>query len=171
MDTLEQFTRSLQGTAEEPSLVFERRYRSSPQDLWDAITTPERLARWFGAFEGNPPAAVGDDFRVDLGGGAEDMGRGTITACKSPVHLSYTWQWQNEDLSQVTADLAPDGDQTVLHLTHSKVEPAHVVGYGGGWEQCMLALDDELTGTNTYQSHFQNHETAANSIWLELQNS
>lgn len=98
MNLVAEFTRQFQGTKDDPTLIFERLYSTTPSDLWDAMTTPERLARWFGTFTGPAPRAVGDSFDVDLGGGAgEDMGHGTILECVKPQRLAYRWQWQTED--------------------------------------------------------------------------
>ena len=49
-----------------PSLVAVavRSYDTTVDDLWDAITTPERLARWFMPVEGDlpwPRRSLGDD--------------------------------------------------------------------------------------------------------------
>ncbi|NLS08464.1 hypothetical protein HGQ17_00265 [Nesterenkonia sp. MY13] len=52
MNLVAEFTRQFQGTKDDPTLIFERLYSTTPSDLWDAMTTPERLARWFGTFTG-----------------------------------------------------------------------------------------------------------------------
>jgi uncharacterized protein YndB with AHSA1/START domain len=167
--SFEQFARSLAGPPDAPTLTLERRYQASPEQLWDALTAPERLARWFGSFDGAPPTAVGDDFTVDLGGGADDIGRGTVTVCSPARELGYSWQWQDEPVSQVRATLHGDGDGTVLRLEHSRVPAAHVLGYGGGWEQCMLALDDEVSAVARYESILSAHEDLAHEAWQALQ--
>src|SRR5262245_58470367 len=35
-------------------LVLTRTFRAPVQDVWDAVTEPERLARWIGTFTGDP---------------------------------------------------------------------------------------------------------------------
>ncbi|WP_150460226.1 SRPBCC domain-containing protein [Nesterenkonia ebinurensis] len=169
MNPVEEFTRRLEGTKNEPTLIFERRYATAPADLWDALTSPERLSGWFGTFTDPAPSAVGDTFTVDLGGEPEDdIGRGRVLECDKPKRLAYRWQWQNESPSQVSADLEPVGQETLLRLTHAQVEPRNVIGYSGGWEQILLALDDELTGTATYAPYIQSHEEAAHKIWQKI---
>lgn len=85
--------------------------------------------------------------------------------CERPRRLAVRWQWQDEAPSHVLVELRADGDAVVLRLVHSDIDPAHLAGYGGGWEQLMLALDDELTGTAGYAPEFARHEHAANEIW------
>lgn len=165
MSTLDEFARSLRGTSQSPTLVLERRYATTGEDLWAAITTPDRVSRWFGTIRPPAPVAVGDVFEVDLGGGADDVGRGQIVECERPRRLAFRWQWQGEAPSHLLAELRADGDAVVLRLVHSDVDPAHLAGYGGGWEQVMLALNDELTGTARYAPEFARHEHAANELW------
>ena len=38
---------------------FERRYATTPEDLWSAVTEPERVARWLGPVYGDLGAAAG----------------------------------------------------------------------------------------------------------------
>lgn len=168
-DVINEFSRALSGPPQAPTLTFERRYDLPPEELWDALTNPERVARWFGRITSEPPSAIGDEFTVDLGGGPEDLGRGRIVEC-SPGHvLGYEWQWQDEPISRVRATLQPIEDATVLRLEHAQVPRDHVIGYGGGWEWCLLALDDETSGTSRYAATLEAHESVAQALWRNLQ--
>jgi uncharacterized protein YndB with AHSA1/START domain len=40
-----------------------RTFATSPDDLWEAITTPEQLARWFGSVSGD--LRLGGSFQIE----------------------------------------------------------------------------------------------------------
>lgn len=158
--------RILGGNPDRPILTFERRYRTDPDDLWQAITSPDRLARWFGRLDTPVPKRVGDAFRVHLGGDEKDRADGVITSCRRPEHLAYEWSWQDERPSRVEVALAPDGDHTTLLLTHRLAEREHAVGYGGGWEEMLGALHAQLDPTFTHTA--PTAETEGNRRWTQL---
>jgi uncharacterized protein YndB with AHSA1/START domain len=94
-----------------------RIYDTSVDDLWDAITTPERLARWFLPVEGD----------LKLGGRYQLKGNagGTITRCDPPEALDLTWEFAG-GTSWVNLRLTADGKKTRLTLEHI----AHTGGIG-----------------------------------------
>ena len=65
--------------------VSERTFDVSVEELWNAITTPERLARWFSPVEGD--FRPGGRYRIQ--GNAE----GTIESCDAPEALDLTWEF------------------------------------------------------------------------------
>src|SRR5262245_40382698 len=85
-----------------PALVaiVARSYDTTVEDLWGAITTPERLVRWFLPVDGD--LKVGG--RYQLRGNAG----GTITRCDRPEALDLTWEFGGAT-SWVTLRLTPDG--------------------------------------------------------------
>jgi len=158
--------RILGGTPDQPTLTFERRYRTDPDDLWQAITDTDRLARWFGRLDEPAPRQVGDAFRVHLGGDDNDRADGVITACRQPEHLAYEWRWQGERPSRVDVALAPDGDHTNLLLTHRLTEREHAIGYGGGWEELLGSLHGQLDPTFVHDAPAA--EAEGNRQWSRL---
>lgn len=173
-----EFTRTLSGAADRPTLTFERRYSAGREELWRALTDGARLARWFGTLLGAMPQGPGDSFAVDLGNGPDDLGRGTITRCVRARAVAYDWVWQDEQPSHIEVTLddvagATDVGKaaaggTLLRLVHSLVEARHAAGYGGGWEQVLLALDDEVSGTPGYAPRFAELEAAGVRAWRQL---
>ena len=65
------------------SIRLRRRYEAPIQDVWDALTDPDRISRWF--------LPVSGDFR--LGGRYQFEGQagGEILACERPNRLKVTW--------------------------------------------------------------------------------
>lgn len=91
------------------AIVAIRTYDTTVEDLWEAITTPERIARWFGSVEGE----------LRLGGRYQIKGSasGSITRCDPPEAVDLTWEFM-ETTSWVTVRLAPAGSKARLTLEH-----------------------------------------------------
>ena len=67
------------------AVTLTRLYDTSVDDLWDALTSKERIPRWFLPVEGD----------LELGGKYQLKGNagGTITACAPPTHFAATWEF------------------------------------------------------------------------------
>lgn len=102
------------------AVVAKRIYDTSIEDLWDAITSTERIPRWFLPVSGE----------LRLGGRYQFQGNagGQITRCQPPRHLAVTWEFGGS-MSWVTVNLLEDrGGGTCLELEH-------VVPIGEFWDQ------------------------------------
>lgn len=139
------FTRALTGDESEATITLTRRYRSPRVDLWGALTDPERIARWYGTIVGDTPHAPGDRFEVDLGGGM--VRKAMLEACDAPRGLSYTWWSGDDDPGLVAIRLTAVDGGTELTVTHERLRPHRLLGYGGGWEQSLVALAKTLGET------------------------
>ena len=126
-----------------------RTYTAPIDDVWDALTNPERIGRWF--------LPISGDFR--LGGSYQFEGNagGTIVACERPHRLRVTWKYVDTgspaDVSELEVRLASSGDEaTVLELDHTAVVPDEMWdeygpgAVGVGWDQGMLGLGLHLRG-------------------------
>jgi uncharacterized protein YndB with AHSA1/START domain len=124
--------------------VAVRTYDTTVDDLWTAITTPERLARWFMPVEGD----------LRLGGRYQLVGNagGTITRCERPLALDVTWEIMG-DTSWVSVRLAPAGGKarlTLEHIAHKDgVGKDHLDKYGPGavgvgWDLALHGLSLHL---------------------------
>lgn len=123
-----------------------RVYDTSVEDLWQAITTPERLARWFLPVEGD----------LKLGGRYQLKGNagGTITRCEPPQALDLTWEFAGAT-SWVNLRLERDGQQARLVLEHiapkDGIGKEHLEKYGPGatgigWDLGLRGLAHHLKG-------------------------
>ena len=130
----------------QPALVAVaiRTYATTVEDLWEAITTPERLSRWFLPVEGD----------LRLGGRYQLKGNagGTITRCERPGALDLTWEFMG-GTSWVNLRLAPDRDHARLTLEHiapkSGIGEEHLKKYGPGavgigWDLGLYGLERHL---------------------------
>ena len=130
-----------------------RTYDTSVDDLWDAITTPERLARWFLPVEGD----------LKLGGRYQLKGNagGTITRCDRPEALDVTWEIMGAT-SWVNLRLAPDGKRarlTLEHIAHKDgIGEEHLKKFGPGavgvgWDLGFYGLERHLTDPSKPLDH------------------
>ncbi|HSK24373.1 MAG TPA: SRPBCC family protein [Egicoccus sp.] len=123
---------------------FERRYAAPIERVWDALTSPERLARWLTASKVQP--GVGG--RVEHDFGDEGVCGGEILQWQPPHLLEYQWHFPGEAESVVRFTLEADGpDATRLVLDHRRLDPAQGAGYGAGWHAHLDVLAAEVEGT------------------------
>ncbi len=91
------------------AVIATRIYDTDRRDLWDALTNPERIPKWFLPISGDLKRGG----RYQLEGNAD----GTIIRCDVPEALDVTWEFGG-NMSWVTIRLAPDGRRTRLTLEH-----------------------------------------------------
>lgn len=126
-----------------------RTYDAPIDDVWDALTNPERIGRWF--------LPISGDYR--LGGRYKFEGNagGEIVECDRPNRLKVTWVYMETgsptDVSEVELRLAEAGkDATTLVLEHTAIVPDEMWGQYGpgavgvGWDGGLLGLALHLTG-------------------------
>lgn len=141
MDAEDPFVRALTGDDAEQSVTLVRHYQAPIATVWRAITTPSRIARWYGTITGPEPRAVGDRFAVDIGGGM--VRQAELAACEAPTALTYTWWSGDDDPGLVELRLEQVGEsETRLIVQHDRLRPHRMVQYGAGWEQNLVALAD-----------------------------
>ena len=118
-------------------IVLRRTSDPHPADLWEAMTDPERLPRWFLPVTGD--LQVGGRFQLEGNAGGE------ILVCDEPTHLAVTWEHGGE-ISWVDVRLAHDGDRTRFELQHradAGGEHWDLFGAGAGgigWDLGLLGL-------------------------------
>jgi uncharacterized protein YndB with AHSA1/START domain len=139
-------TREIQGREYEgrPARVISATcaYDTTIGDVWDAITNPERIPRWF--------LPISGDLR--LGGRYQLLGNasGQITACDPPRMLDLTWEFGGQ-ISWVKvrlAELSDGGTSLGLeHIAHVPDDLWNQYGPGAvgvGWDLTMLGLGRHL---------------------------
>ncbi len=138
---LDAIRRRVHAPGDDLAVRLERRYPSDVEEVWDALTDPERIARWF--------LPVSGDLRVGGRFATEGNADGEIRVCDRPSRLVLTWGGPD---SVVTLQLTPDGtDATVLALEHT-VPSAFVpdgsgaLYVGPGWDGALLGLGLYLSG-------------------------
>ncbi|MFC6090023.1 SRPBCC domain-containing protein [Saccharothrix sp. BKS2] len=124
--------------------VLRRTYDAPAEDVWDAITTPERLERWFLPVSGN--LEHGGKFQLEGHAG------GDIVECDRPRKLHLTWMAEGHPANEIVLVLTADGDsRTTLELEHSGPGEGdevigHVLAVGVGWDPALIALGQQVAG-------------------------
>ncbi len=146
-------------------VVFRRRYAKPVAKVWAALTTPERLADWFGA--ASVDLRVGGKLRLTFENDhAIEFG---ITRVDPPSVLAWSWTIGGRDTS-VLFELAPDGDGCELTLTHSGLGARNGQGggVGAGWHAHLEGLADSLDGRTTPWAVKEQRETAVAHLYPPL---
>ncbi len=123
------------------AVILARTYPTSVEDLWDAVTSADRIPRWFLPISGN--LALGGSYQLEGNAG------GTITACHPPSHYAITWEFGGF-VTWVDVRVSDDGPGgaglTVTHTAHLS-EHWDIYGPGAtgvGFEMGLLGLDMHL---------------------------
>ena len=120
-------------------VVAGRTYPTSIEDLWDALTTIERLPRWFAPVTGD--LEVGGQYAI------QGNASGEVLSCEPPTRFEITWVYDAE-VSWVTVELTgtPGGDAATLELRHTAHPPEAFWdqfgpgAVGVGWDLSLLGL-------------------------------
>jgi uncharacterized protein YndB with AHSA1/START domain len=111
-------------------------------DLWSALTDPQRLARWIATVEGD--LRPGGEFRARFTSSWEGPGR--VDVCEPPRRLRLTMSPGQDDQTVIEAELTPDGDQTRLVVEERGLPIGEAGGYGAGWQAHIEDLGAYLAG-------------------------
>jgi uncharacterized protein YndB with AHSA1/START domain len=131
------------------AIRLRRTYDAPIDDVWDALTNPERISRWF--------LPISGDYR--LGGRYQFEGNagGEIVACERPHRFRVTWAYGENvaltDVSELEVRLTPASEaSTTLELEHTAVVPENrwdeygPGAVGVGWDGGLLGLSLHLRG-------------------------
>jgi uncharacterized protein YndB with AHSA1/START domain len=133
------------------SLTLVRRLRARPSIVFDALTTREGIAAWWGPDDGPVLIAetelrVGGRFRVRFRrlDGSEHECSGEYLEIDPPTRLAMSWRWQGgEDPgeSRVSFDLRVIPEGTELTLTHDRLHDESTQrSHTEGWSAALAKL-------------------------------
>ena len=139
-----------------PSLTIRRHLKAPPAKVFSAWTEPDKLSRWFGPGD---VAVVRAETDLRAGGawrilarspdGEEHHVSGEYREVVPDRRVVFTWAWLStpERVSLVSIDIRPDGDGSMLTLTHEQFfdEPArdrHQAGWTATLDKLERALPD-----------------------------
>lgn len=132
------------------TVTLQRTYPAAIGDVWDAITDPDRIARWF--------LPVSGDLRAGGTYSLDGNASGEIRVCEPPQHLCVTWIGPGSEPSEHDDSIvhvrltAIDDDTTSLELEHIAVPPKDFWdtygpgAVGVGWDLSLIGLDAHLAG-------------------------
>ena len=134
-----------------PVEVVEREVRiaARPETIFGFFTDPVRMLRWKG-IEAELDPRPGGTYRVQIN--AQAIARGQYVAVEPHRRVVFTWGWEGEGQpvppgsSTVEVTLTPDGDETVLRLTHRGLPAELRDVHGHGWDHFLSRLATAAAG-------------------------
>ena len=134
--------------SDEP-IVVERRVAARPDQVWPYLTDGALWQRWQGAHVAIDPHP-GGAFTMRMGDGREAAGR--VLELRPGQRLVFTWGWTDEPdtlapgSTTVEIDLVPDGDGTLIRLTHRDLPPPAAPIHELGWHHYVARLAEVAGG-------------------------
>lgn len=127
-------------------VVREVRIRARPETIFPFFTDPARYVRWMGRLA-TLDARPGGTYRVTLN--EQDIARGEFVEVVPYRRIVFTWGWEapgnpvGPGSTTVVVDLIPDGDGTIVRLTHRGLpegaRPVHQAGWSLYLERLAIA--------------------------------
>jgi uncharacterized protein YndB with AHSA1/START domain len=133
-----------------PEFVYVTYIETTPEKLWEALTSSEFSKRYWFNTELKSDWKVGSPFALLMNGTTTDVGE--ILAVDRPRRLSYTFHHvlseaaRKERPTKVTFYLEPHGKLVKLTLTHEDFEEGSVIldGISRGWPAILSSLKSLL---------------------------
>ncbi len=143
------------------SLTLVRRIAARPSIVFDALTTPEGLAAWWGpddlpVIKAEADARIGGGFRVHFQtlDGREHEAFGEYLEVVRPDRLVMTWRYafggepeENGRTSRIEIELKPVDGGTELTFTHADLRNvASLASHERGWTGSLAKLVRRFAG-------------------------
>lgn len=133
---------------ESPTVVVERRVDAVPAAVYAFLTESDRWAAWQGAAASIEPTP-GGLFRMQMANGA--TARGQFVELVENRRVVFTWGWIDmpgipPGSTVVEIDLLPDGDGTLIRLTHRDLPPDEIARHTAGWHHYVHRLAARAQG-------------------------
>jgi uncharacterized protein YndB with AHSA1/START domain len=145
-------------TSRPEELVVERRVSVPPDQVFVYFTDAERWLRWQGT-DAQVELRPGGVWRVNVTG--DGYASGHIVEVVDNQRIVFTWGWERDDMpvppgsSTVSIDLLPDGEGTIIRLTHSGLPPDSIEIHRAGWENYITRLATVGEGSDTGPDPFR----------------
>ena len=146
---------------EKVEFVYVTFIRTTPQQLWEALTNGEFSEKYWMGFRIEVEPKAGGALRIVPPKGMEEHGdhAGKVLVWEPHRKLVYTWNQKDDQqvakkrdsLSRVTYELTPMGEQVRLRLIHENLLPEDIEkdpntlrGINNGWPAVLSSLKSLL---------------------------
>ena len=122
-------------------IVATEHIQAPPEVVFPYFTDPVLIIEWIGDRAELDPRP-GGVFALDMG---QSLARGTYITVDPPHRVVFSWGIPGDDTlppggSTVEVVLTPDGDNTMVVLTHRGLPTAKLDGHRAGWEHQLGRL-------------------------------
>jgi uncharacterized protein YndB with AHSA1/START domain len=133
------------------TLTFQRRYRHTSQQVWDAIATTEGLREWLMCKHAVIDGRVGGRFDL-VSGPSKYRSTGKILAWEPPRLLEYEWniepvpEMPRGERAIFRYELTAEGDWTHILVTYRRLTKSTARGFLPGLHAFLDRLEAQLDG-------------------------
>ncbi|PWJ26537.1 uncharacterized protein YndB with AHSA1/START domain [Branchiibius hedensis] len=117
-------------------------YPTTIEDLWQAVTEPERLARWMGTVSGD--LRVGGVIHVTFTSSWD--GPAVVETCEPPYAFSLRMDPGTEQETRIDVRLREEAGGTRLTVQDCGLPRADQLAHGAGWQVHLEDLRSALSG-------------------------
>ena len=150
-----------------PEFVYVTYIETTPEKLWEALTSSEFSERYWWGTKVLSNWKVGSPFALEWRGKVTDTG--VIVEADPPRRLAYSFRaahagMEAEPPSRVTFELEPQRDQVKLTVVHDKFEPGSKAfeSVSRGWPLVLSSLKSYLeTGKVLYAPWYEDAQQGA----------
>ena len=140
------------------SLTLVRRIKARPSIVFDAVTTADGIARWWGPDAGpvlmaEADVRVGGQFRVRFRmlDGSEHESQGEYLELVKPERVVFSWRWtggqEDPGISRVEIRLRAIPEGTELTFTHALLHDEEARrSHEAGWNGSLDKLEAHFAG-------------------------
>lgn len=146
---------------ESGAVRFERLLPGPVERVWSYLVDSDKRGTWLASGRIEPRIGGAADLlfkHSEITGEApperyremNDKGspsRGTVTRYEPMTALAMTWPGEGDASSEVTFELAPEGEKVRLVVTHRRLaDKAEMANVSSGWHAHLGLLEDRLAG-------------------------
>jgi uncharacterized protein YndB with AHSA1/START domain len=157
--------------SETSAIDHEVRITARPETVFAYFTDPAKMIQWMGS-EATLDPRPGGVCRISPSGHNTMLGE--FVEVDPPRRIVFTWGWESElfatppQSTRVEVSLVPDGDETVVHLTHRRLQPEAVPIHQAGWEHYLPRLAIAAAGVDPGPDPWTDLETALRGLTARL---
>jgi len=132
-------------------IEYEVRIAARPETVFAYFTDPARMVEWMGT-EATLDPRPGGVCRIDVTGDAVMIGE--FVEVETPHRLVLSWGWERawfetpRRSTVVEVSFTPDGEDTILRLSHGRLPAVAVDFHRNGWEHFLERLAEVASGAD-----------------------
>lgn len=140
-------------------IVFTRRFDAPIDDVWAAVTEPDRMVRWIGTWTGDPTTGH-VDFFMTAEGQEPVAAPYRIEVCDPPHLLVVTSVAAGVPAWRLRMELTEADGTTVLTFGQRFDDPDEAASVGPGWEYYLDRLVAAVAGRDVNAIAFDDYYPA-----------